>query len=157
MAKSKGIMPKYAPRPKGGRNPELTPEIQNIIIECLEQGNYLETAAAMAGVHKSTVFGWLRKGRDPDNIEPSYKAFVVSVDKAQARVEVNLLARLDRAAQLGAWQADTWRLERKFPDRWGRRERVEHTGKDGGPITFKDYMSNLEKEVAEEDAESEQN
>jgi transposase len=33
-----------------------------------------------------------------------------------------------------AWQAAAWILERRHPDRWGRRERVELTGRDGGPV-----------------------
>ena len=32
------------------------------------------------------------------------------------------------------WQADAWLRERKNPDRWGRRDRMEHSGKDGGDI-----------------------
>ena len=30
-----------------------------------------------------------------------------------------------KAAGEGSWQAAAWRLERKFPERWGRREHHE--------------------------------
>lgn len=36
------------------------------------------------------------------------------------------------------WQALAFMLERKWPNKWGKKEKVEaavqHTGKDGGPI-----------------------
>ena len=32
------------------------------------------------------------------------------------------------------WQADAWYLERKHPERWALRHRLEHSGPDGGPI-----------------------
>jgi len=40
---------------------------------------------------------------------------------------------IQRVAENGVWQAAAWRLERKYPDKWGRR-RVEVTGPGGGPV-----------------------
>jgi len=50
-----------APRP--GRRPLLTPEVQNKIVAALNAGNYLETAAAHAGVTVGAVHSWLARGR----------------------------------------------------------------------------------------------
>jgi hypothetical protein len=38
------------------------------------------------------------------------------------------------AAVQGDWKAAAFILERKWPQNWGRRFNLEHTGKDGGPI-----------------------
>ena len=35
------------------------------------------------------------------------------------------LNRIAAAARAGVWQADAWGLERRFPERWGRRDRPE--------------------------------
>ena len=36
----------------------------------------------------------------------------------------------------GEWQAAAWRAERRFPDLWGRREKLEHSGPGGKPIAI---------------------
>jgi len=50
-----------------------------------------------------------------------------------------------RNASRDTWQAAAWWLERTFPDRWGRRDRmaVEHSGRDGGPIEVGMDLSKL--------------
>ena len=35
---------------------------------------------------------------------------------------------------LGVWQAAAWYLERRYPDRWGLRTRLEHSTPDGRPM-----------------------
>ena len=34
-------------------------------------------------------------------------------------------------------------LERKFPNDYGRRERIEHTGSDGGPIDIRAVLAKM--------------
>jgi hypothetical protein len=48
------------------------------------------------------------------------------------------------------WHAAAWRLERKYPGRWGRRERIEHSGPDGGPIKTEALPPNLKNLSPEE-------
>lgn len=46
-----------------------------------------------------------------------------------------------RAAHRGDVKAAQWWLERKFPDRWGRRDRHELSGPASGPIEVKSRPS----------------
>lgn len=113
-------------RPRG-RPTTLTPEIQEKIIQAVRAGNYLETAAAYAGVPKNTLHDWLRRGaKEKRGI---YHEFSVLVEKALAEAEMRDVLIIGKAAEEN-WQAAAWRLERKFPDRWGRKDRhaVEHSG-----------------------------
>lgn len=130
-----------------GRPSKLTPEIQEEILRVIKSGNYIETACAYVGINKTTFYDWLRKGaREKERVAQNPKArvkkdlqkyvdFSNAVDKALAQAEIRDVAIIGKAAEEN-WQAAAWRLERKFPDRWGRKEKysLEHTGKEGGPI-----------------------
>jgi transposase len=121
------VTKKRAPKTK------LTPELQERITAFLRAGNYVETAAACAGIHKDTFYEWCKKGRKGE--EP-FATFVAAVDKAIAESEARDVALIGKAA-IDNWQAAAWRLERKMPHKWGRHERHEVTGADGGAIQVK--------------------
>jgi hypothetical protein len=171
MAKSKGKMPKYPKKPEPGRPIKLTPEVQDRIIKALKVGNYFETSCAMAGIHKDTAYEWLKKGAGGDDPENEiYRQFSDAVEIAQAESEARDLEAIDACAQgvpaeyglvngeevvvrkelPRQWQAAAWRLERKFPKRWGKIERLEHTGKDGAPLTFVDLIMQLGEGITDE-------
>ena len=110
-----------------GRPTKLTPALQQKICEAIRAGNYLMTAAAFAGIDKTTLHSWLRRGaREARGL---YHDFADAVEKAQADAEARDVALIAKAASDGVWQAAAWRLERKFPDRWGRRDRIDATVK----------------------------
>jgi hypothetical protein len=125
-----------------GRPTKLTPTVERAVCKAVRAGNYIETAAALAGINKDTLYDWLKRGareatridagHEPDAGEAPYVQFSDAVKKALAESESADLRRIERAGA-DQWQAAAWRLERRFPDRWGR-QRVEVTGKDGGPL-----------------------
>lgn len=110
---------------KLGRPEKLTPELQSKIVAFIRAGGYIETAAAAAGISKVTFYEWLKRGAG--QAKGSYRDFANAVEKAAAESEMADVARINKAAQDGVWQAAAWRLERKYPERWGRKER----GQDG--------------------------
>ena len=113
------------------RTTKLTPEIQDKIVQALLLGNYQETAALYAGIAEATFYGWMERGRnEPGSI---YSEFLEAVEKAKASAEVKDVALIDRASQT-SWQAAAWKLERKFPHKWGRMVRAEVSGPEGAPI-----------------------
>lgn len=120
---------------------DLTPELSEKICNVLRAGNYIETAANYAGVTRNTFYRWLRRGAraeeadDTSNLEAPYRAFHAAVSESMAAAEIRDVALIAKAAT-DQWQAAAWRLERRYPEKWGRRERHEHTGKDGGAIEF---------------------
>ena len=159
-----------------GRPTKLTPELHKIIVEAVRAGNYVETAAALADVSKESLYKWLRRGsreiqrveashlRRIQNTEVIYVNFVDAVQNAQAAAESEDLGLIGKASKSGAWQASAWRLERKFPNKWGHKARVEVTGKEGEPIKHEDVtkpseaeqIRDIEKHVEELEAERKQ-
>lgn len=120
------------------------------VIEALERGNYLETAAAMAGVHKDTVYEWLKVGAKAWSTglplsrmrahDRRCAEFSDGVAQAQAMAEGNDVDRLHALANgedaSVAARVLMWRLERRFAKRWGQKGSLEVTGADGGALTI---------------------
>lgn len=118
---------------KGGRPSKLTPEIQQAIIDALQMGNFVETACAVAGIHKDTFYHWLKLADESPN--GKHAQFRAAVQQAMAQAEHDAVSMIT-AAGTNQWQALAWRLERMYPERWGQRTRVDstHSGPDGGPV-----------------------
>lgn len=158
--------------------------VADVIVEQLRAGNYIEAAAAAAGVAKQTVYTWQKNGAaalaklatgealTPD--EARYATFVEAVDEAQGVAQVTDVTRLAQLATGGlktttvtekvevdsegnervierTRKTETtlpnaavlmWRLERRWPELFGR-VRHEHSGPDGGPIPTEVRVSNL--------------
>lgn len=107
---------------KPGRPTKLTKAVAAKIIEAVAAGNYLETAAAYAGVDKASLHRWLKAGRSGKS--PYHAAFCASVEGAMAQAEVEALAGITAAGKT-SWQALAWRLERQHQTRWGHKTHVE--------------------------------
>jgi len=116
------------------RPTKLTSKLQEQIVSYLRAGAYVETAAAAAGIAKDTLYAWLRRGAAGE--EP-FARFAAAVEEAQAKSELRDLAIIGKAAET-EWTAAAWRLERKYPDRYGRRARIEHSGHDRVTIAVTD-------------------
>ena len=108
-----------------GRPTKLNPTVQQRVCDAIRSGNWMETAAAFAGIDRSTLQRWFRRGEQaPKGI---YRDFATAVQKATADAEARDVALIGKAAGEGNWQAAAWRLERRFPERWGRKDRIEAT------------------------------
>lgn len=132
-----------------GRPTDLTPAVQARIVQAIVGGNDNKVAAAYAGIGESTFYAWLERGRKerarlaaspnarPRAKETPFVEFLASIEKAQADAETRNVALIAKAAQEGTWTAAAWWLERKYPERWGRKERHEVTGKDGKDLVIR--------------------
>lgn len=123
-----------------GRQCKLTPETQQKIVNAIAEGNYLETAAALGGISCTTFFRWLQEGEQA--AAGAKRDFWEAVKKAEAEAEALRVSRINKAGRDGNWQADAWYLERRYPDRWGKRVQ-EVTGKDGGPLEYVQRVQEL--------------
>lgn len=103
---------------KTGRPSKFTAETRGKILEALRAGNFREVAAQYAGVARSTFCHWMQSA------EPEFVAFREEVERAEQAAEVRAVALVMSAAAQDPKHAQWW-LERKFPDRWGRKDRHE--------------------------------
>lgn len=122
---------------------KLTPEVQDRIVSALRVGNYVETAAQLAGVGRASIYRWLERGyaaleREEEGVTLTpdydrYARFSEAVDEARAAAMSRNVALVNTAAQT-TWQAAAWWLERTNPQMWGRHLRAEVSGPEQGPI-----------------------
>lgn len=142
---------------KIGRPTLLDEDRLEAITSALRNGAYIEHAAQAAGINPSTYHLWMDRGRterdrrraglEPDANETKYLEFLEAVERAQSEAAVDLLGEIANHARNGTWQAAAWILERKFPRQWGRFDRTEHTGPEGGPMRLDVSTEDLERKV----------
>jgi hypothetical protein len=132
------------PATRAGKPTLLNTDMIEAISSIVAAGNYLDDAAHSVGITARTAFKWAARGRqalaDADNnhdnipdTERIYVQFVHAVEKARSEAAIRNV-RVIQDATADNWQAAAWYLERTNPKKWGRRETVEITGEDGGPI-----------------------
>lgn len=109
-------------QPNGGR-PSMVSDADTVqqFIAAIADGNYRETACKIAGIAKQTFYNTLKRAEAGDE---AAIAFVDALEKAEARAEHEMVDCVRKAAKAGPqfWAAGMTYLERKAPDRWGRRQ-----------------------------------
>jgi hypothetical protein len=129
-----------------GRPSKLTPERISRLIEAIRAGHTREGAATLAGISKSTFNGWLASAKEP-GADQEFLLFLDAVKSAEVEAEDALLAII-RSAAPKQWQASAWLLERRYPDRWGRRVKAEIAA----PPPAQPAPSEVEQHLAEAQA-----
>jgi transposase len=97
------------------RPTRYSPEVAEQILAALRGGNTRRAAAAAAGVTERTFERWMAR----------FVGFVGAIEKAEAEAHLAHVATIQTAATDGTWQASAWWLERRCPEDWGRRDRLE--------------------------------
>ena len=104
------------------RRSKYTPDVVERITQALAVGATYQLACDYAGISYQTFLNW----------QESKVEFFEAVKEAEGRAAVRWLSRIEKAAE-DTWQAAAWKLERRYPEMYGR-QRLEHTGADGQPL-----------------------
>lgn len=114
---------------------KLTPEISAAIIELVRRGVPIAQAAEHVGVARFTVREWIRRGEGRDDRPSSdvYETFATDLRAARAARLAELLESVSTGA-IKDWRAAAWEAERGWPEDFGQRQRLEHTGAGGQPL-----------------------
>lgn len=109
---------------------KLDDEILERVKRSLRAGVPLGDAAASAGIWRSTLHDWLRRGRR-DDAPDELKRFVEECDAVMADWTQAAVARLYQIGNDGSGKDLQFLLERLRPEQFGRRERVDLGNADG--------------------------
>lgn len=91
------------------RPTKYTPETVQKLTQAIELGATYELAASYAGISYTTFNDW-------NQHKPQ---FAQAIKEAEGRAAVKWLAKIEAAAAK-SWQAAAWKLERRYPDKYGR-------------------------------------
>lgn len=90
------------------------------LVCAIREGNYYETAARLAGIAVSGVREWLRAAENGDE---RYLGIADVIHAAAAAAEAESVRDVRKAGKDPRnWAASMTYLERRYPDRWGRRQ-----------------------------------
>ena len=107
---------------------KYTPDRVKRLLDAVAMGATRTLACHYAGIDLDTLVAWERR----------YADFAAQVKEAEGRAVVGWLAKIEKAANDGSWQAAAWKLERRYPEDYGRTVAEQrHANQDGsGPVTF---------------------
>ena len=106
----------------GGRPSKLTPEVKDKLVKAIAAGNYYEAACQFAGIDYRTFRNWMVAGEEAKSGE--YFQFFQSIKKAEAQAEIRMVQEWQKHVP-NNWQAIATFMERRYPDRWGKRDRQD--------------------------------
>lgn len=92
----------------------MTPDNCEAVLRNVRFGLHPDRAAQAAGISASTMRA--HKRRHPE--------FATALKEAAAQAEQHFLSRILRHSE-SQWTAAAWMLERRFPERWRKREQAD--------------------------------
>ena len=82
-----------------GRPQKLTPEIEQKILDALLKDYSVEDAALLTGVHRSTIYGWMKKGRVQKR--GKFRDLLDTIEDGLQQSEIQFMARFKEYAGIG--------------------------------------------------------
>ena len=95
-----------------GRTTKMTGDVEIKLMQAIKLGATHSMACAYAGISLTTFYAWKSKNTQ----------FSDAVKEAEATGAITWLAKIEKAASDGSWQAAAWKLERRYPNDYGRRD-----------------------------------
>lgn len=87
-------------------------------MQAIQLGATYALAAQYGGVTYETFNNWMNKGEAARS--GVYFQFFNAIKEAEGKGAIGWLAKIEKAANDGSWQAAAWKLERRYPEQYGR-------------------------------------
>lgn len=103
------------------RTTKLTPELIKEAARLVAEGNYITHVAQALGISRKTFYNWLEQGaRATHGLK---REFYEAITKAEAEAVLRNVKIIQKAAETN-WQAAAWYLERRYPELFGRKDKI---------------------------------
>ena len=106
------------------------PKVKKFIIESLENGNGIKKSCAAAGISYNTYLDWTEteSPRHDSDFSNLVKKALLSGKQSLKEICQSVVFQAATAKEKPVWQAAAWILERRFPEDYGVRQAIEHSG-----------------------------
>lgn len=142
--------------PKGQPPKLLKAGVKDRLLFALDKGASYQIACGFAGITYTTLRRWVLRGEeiadlDEEQIEKHpdkiYYDLVHSMREVESSAALKWLGKIDKAAEFH-WQAAAWKLERRYPNEYGRSiaEDPNAGGKDGSIEKAKETVNQLKSD-----------
>lgn len=148
------------------RTTKLNEEVTKKIVKAIKGGNFITVAVVYAGITTTAYYNWRERADKAESLlikqlETNAKAklrksdipfieFRDTIDFALSVAEVMAVTCI-RASFTDDWKAAAWYLERRYPEKWGKR--VIGFANDDGTKNFANAFANAIKEVEDDEME----
>lgn len=95
-----------------------------VLIEALKTGLSITDSCKLARMSRDAFYKRYKKD--------DFKALI---DNTEVEWKQSLIKTIQKASKI-SWTAAAWLLERKYSKEFALKQKVEHTGEDGGPMKF---------------------
>lgn len=131
---------------------KLTPELQENFCKAIENGDSILGACGYVGITERTYYNWMDRAAEAKT-RTKFVKFKECVDKAKAKALHNFEQVITHAST-EHWQAEAWMLERRHPNLYGKREKIEADVNHKGLSGLADAISaSKEKHRREDEAD----
>jgi hypothetical protein len=133
---------------------KLSEEAIEDVCRLVSEGHYVVTVCQMKGITRPTYYNWKDRGQEiEEKIENGkikksklkkkdklYLKFWQDIQKAEAMGEISNVSNIKKAGDEGDWRASAWLLEKKYPEKFGKKNKVELDAKVETKRTIEDII-----------------
>lgn len=128
---------------------KLTPQLQAEFCKALENGASILGACGHVGITEKTYYNWIHRAEEAKT-RTKYVKFKECVETAKEKALFNF-EQVIVSASMEHWQAAAWMLERRYPNMYGKREKIEADVTHKGLSGLADAIKSSEEKHRRED------
>ena len=102
---------------------KLTPQLQEEFCKAIENGASILGACGHVGITEKTYYNWIHRAEE-SKTRTKFVKFKECVDTSKEKALFNF-EQVIVAASMEHWQAAAWMLERRYPNMYGKTDKIE--------------------------------
>jgi hypothetical protein len=133
----------YPAKTSEGTRTKLTPKMHEALVAAAKKGLGRRETALLVGLNPSVLWRWGKyasEGREP------FASLIADMEEAEAALEAEMVGLVHDAARASPahWTAAMTFLERRYPDRYSKREAVTIEGNPDRPVITRAIIGDSE-------------